>query len=120
MKILIVDDSKTMRRIIMRSLAKAGFADAEIAEAENGRDGCAVVSEFQPEVILCDWNMPDMPGIEFLSQIREAGNKSVFGFITSECGDSVRQAATERGADFFITKPFTVEDLQGAIKGVLA
>jgi two-component system chemotaxis response regulator CheY len=73
MKILVVDDSKAMRMIVARNLRQAGLGDATIVEAGNGVEGLAAVHADQPDLILSDWNMPEMSGIEFLHAVRDAG-----------------------------------------------
>lgn len=120
MKILIVDDSKTMRMIVARTLKRAGFGDHTIVQAGDGKEGLAVVAESEPDLILSDWNMPEMNGLEFLKALRESGNTVHFGFVTSESTDEMREQATSAGAGFFVTKPFTPESLERAIGPVLA
>ena len=66
MKILIVDDSKVMRSIVKRTLRQAGFGNHDVVEAGNGAEGLEQVSEHTPDLVLCDWNMPEMNGIEML------------------------------------------------------
>ena len=98
MKILIVDDSKTMRMIVARTLKRAGFGDHTIVQAGNGKEALTVVEDSQPDVILSDWNMPEMNGIEFLRALRATGNEVHFGFVTSESTDEMREQATAAGA----------------------
>ncbi|MEM6963014.1 MAG: response regulator, partial [Myxococcota bacterium] len=62
-----------------------------------------------PQLILSDWNMPEMSGIELLDKLAESGSKVKFGFVTSEGSDSMRQRATESGALFLIAKPFNAD-----------
>jgi len=109
MKILIVDDSKAMRMIVKRTLKQAGFSDATMSEAGNGKEGLEAVDANVPDLILCDWNMPEMNGIEFLQALREQGNETTFGFVTSERTSEMKDQASESGASFFISKPFTPE-----------
>jgi two-component system chemotaxis response regulator CheY len=119
-KILIVDDSKAMRMIVTRTLRQAGFAEHEFLEAENGAEGLAVVESGGPDLVLSDWNMPEMNGIEFLQALRAKGNKVRFGFVTSESTDAMRALATESGALFLIAKPFTADTFADALGSVLA
>lgn len=119
MKILVVDDSKAMRMMVIRTLRQAGFGDAQVTEAENGKDGLAKVASTAPDLILCDWNMPEMNGIEFLKALRASGNKTTFGFVTSEGGADMRAQATDAGAAFLITKPFTADRFADQLNEVL-
>jgi two-component system chemotaxis response regulator CheY len=109
MKILIVDDSKAMRMIVTRTLRQAGFGDHTILEACDGAQGLTAVADEQPDLVLSDWNMPEVTGIEFLRRLRASGNDVRFGFVTSESTDAMRAAAAEAGALFLIGKPFTAE-----------
>ena len=119
MKILIVDDSKAMRRIVTRTLRQAGFGNHTLVEAENGKQGLAAVMQGGVDVVLSDWNMPEMNGIDFLRALRAAGKFVRFGFVTSESTPEMRSTATDAGAAFLIAKPFTPEDFQAAL-GALA
>jgi two-component system chemotaxis response regulator CheY len=118
MKILIVDDSKAMRMIVKRTLKQAGFDDLEIVEAENGVDALAKIASEAPAVVLSDWNMPEMNGIDLLKKLREDGNEITLGFITSESNPETRKEALDAGASFLITKPFTAESFQNILQPV--
>lgn len=120
MKILVVDDSKAMRMIVIRTLKKLGLASLEIVEAGSGQEAIGVIKEEQPDIVLCDWNMPEMLGIELLQHIRERGNKVPFGFITSEGSAETKALATEHGAAFVLTKPFTADALESILSPMLA
>jgi two-component system chemotaxis response regulator CheY len=111
MKILVVDDSRAMRRIVSRTIRQAGFEGHEIVEAENGREALEVVKAEKPDLILSDWHMPEMNGIEFLQALNEAGCEIPFGFVTSESTREMVELATEAGAMFLLAKPFTTEDM---------
>jgi two-component system chemotaxis response regulator CheY len=119
MDILLVDDSKTMRGIMQRTIRQAGFRGLSVGEAENGVQGLEQLRTEQPKVILSDWNMPEMSGIEFLLQVRASANRVPFGFITSEGSAAIKEQAMNAGADFVITKPFSPEDLQAALTPIL-
>ena len=109
MKILIADDSRVMRQIVVRTLRQAGFGDHELIEATNGREAFDMTTSESPDLVLSDWNMPEMTGIEVLRQLRAAGNDVKFGFVTSECTPEMMEAAESAGSLFFIVKPFSAE-----------
>jgi two-component system, chemotaxis family, chemotaxis protein CheY len=109
MKILIADDSRVMRQIVVRTLRQAGFGDHELIEAANGREAFDMVKSESPDLVLSDWNMPEMTGIEVLRQLRAAGNDVKFGFVTSESTPEMKDQADAAGALFFIVKPFSAE-----------
>jgi two-component system chemotaxis response regulator CheY len=119
MDILLVDDSKTMRMIIQRAIKQAGFRGLTVEEAENGAQALQKLSVQQPQVVLSDWNMPEMLGIDLLKQVRAANMNVPFGFVTSESSVEIREVAMESGARFLITKPFTPEDFQDALTPLL-
>ena len=119
MKILIVDDSKAMRMIVKRILRQTDIGDHETVEAEDGEQGVKQVNIENPDLVLSDWNMPNMTGIEFLKAVREDGNQVKFGFITTEASAKMRDIAKEAGAHFLIAKPFTPESFEESIKPAL-
>ena len=120
MKILVADDSKVMRQIVIRTLRQAGHSGHEIIEAENGRQAVELVHSEAPDLVLSDWNMPEMNGIDALAALRAGGNTVAFGFVTSEGSDEMRQRARQAGAAFLIAKPFTPEAFSEALDSVLA
>lgn len=113
MAILVVDDSRAMRMIVTRELRKAGYEN--VVEAENGAVALQTISGGGVDLVLSDWNMPDMNGIDLLTNLRAGGNTVPFGFVTSETAGDVRARAFEVGASFIITKPFTSDDLDREI-----
>lgn len=120
MKILIVDDSMAMRRIVQRTLRQAGFDGHDFIEAVNGKDGLDKLEEESPDVVLSDWNMPEMNGFEFLVAVREKGNSVPFGFITTEGTPDMRQKAVDAGANFLLEKPFTPEQMEATLNPFLS
>ena len=112
MKILIVDDSKPMRRLVERTMHRAGFSEHEYAEACDGLDAIDRIQEFDPELILSDWNMPNMNGLELLQAVKTDYPEIKIGFVTSEQTDEMIELAMQNGALFTIGKPFTVEIFQ--------
>ena len=120
MKILIVDDSKAMRMIVKRTLKDAGFGDHATAEAGNGKEGLAALQADKFDLVLCDWNMPEMSGIELLTAVKAEKLQVHFGFVTSESTPAMREQANDAGAEFLIGKPFTKESFQETLKPLLA
>ena len=119
MKFLVVDDSKTMRMIVKRTLRQAGFGDHDVVEAVNGKDALDKVAAEHPDLILCDWNMPEMNGLEFLQALKSDGDNTKFGFVTSEGTPEMVQTATDNGALFLISKPFTADTFKEKLEPVL-
>jgi two-component system, chemotaxis family, chemotaxis protein CheY len=109
MKILIADDSRVMRQIVTRTLRQAGFGDHDLVEAADGKEALDKATAEAPDLVISDWNMPELTGVEVLRQLRSAGNDVKFGFVTSECTPEMQQQAEAAGSMFFIIKPFTAE-----------
>lgn len=117
--ILIVDDSSTMRKIISRSLRQAGLTVDEIYEAGDGVEGLDALSKNKVGLILSDINMPNMDGLEFVKQVRAGGDRTPIVMITTEGGDDIIHEAMNSGASGSIKKPFTPEQLQEKLGGLL-
>lgn len=120
MRVLIVDDSKAMRLIIMRTLRQAGFGQHTLEEAANGVEALDVIRAKPPDLVLSDWNMPEMNGLELLQAIKAEELSVRLGFITAEGTGEMRKLALSEGALFLITKPFTVESFSDALSSILA
>jgi two-component system, chemotaxis family, chemotaxis protein CheY len=120
MKILVVDDSKAMRAIVKRALSTLDrVAGATIIEAADGREAFATVRTEQPDLIMSDWNMPEMTGIELLRALNDAGVAVPFVFVTSGSTVEMRELARTHGAASLVAKPFTPETVDRALAGVL-
>ena len=119
MSILVVDDSRAMRMIVLRELRKAGYETRDVLEAENGRVALELVRQGGIDLVLCDWNMPDMNGIRFLQILRHEGITVPFGFVTSESQPLVHREALDNGADFVVTKPFAPDALSLQVEKAL-
>jgi two-component system chemotaxis response regulator CheY len=113
-KVMIIDDSNTMRKIISRSLRQAGLEFETILEAGDGQVALDMLNQEKPDIILSDINMPNMNGIEFLKQ--KAGNDSIKDIpvvmITTESGTDIINEALTLGAKGSIKKPFTPDQIQ--------
>jgi two-component system chemotaxis response regulator CheY len=119
MKIMVADDSRVMRQIVLRTLRQAGFAGLDVVEAVDGADALAQLATTPVDLVLSDWNMPNMTGIELLRALRAGGDDTAFGFVTSEGSDDMGETARAAGALFVIVKPFTPETFQAALAPVL-
>lgn len=119
--VLIVDDSSTMRKIISRSLRQAGLAIDDILEAGDGIEGLNVLATAGKKIdlILSDINMPNMDGLEFVKQVRANGQSMPIVMITTEGGEDVLNQAMQNGANDSIKKPFTPDQLNEKLGGML-
>jgi two-component system chemotaxis response regulator CheY len=111
---LIVDDSRVMRRVSRSVVESLGFA---AAEAEDGREALARCEAGMPDLILLDWNMPVMSGIEFIAALRAkpGGDKPMVVFCTTENDPAIIGKGVAAGADGFVTKPFDPATLQAKL-----
>ena len=108
---LIVDDSRVLRKVSRHILESLGFT---VDEAENGQLGLDRCRECMPDVVLLDWNMTVMTGIEFITQLRKrpGGDKPKVVFCTTENDVAHIREAICAGADEYVMKPFDHETLQ--------
>lgn len=117
MRVLIVDDSRPMRMILARALRQTG-RDADVVEAEHGVAALNMLSAGPVDLILSDWNMPEMDGLEFLQEVRASGARTPFVFVTTEWTPTQREVALAAGATALLEKPFTAESLDVVLRGV--
>ena len=116
---LVADDSRVMRQIVIRTLRQAGY-DWDVREAADGAQALEAIRADEPDVVLSDWNMPEMTGIALLRRLRQEGVGTPFGCGTSEGSPEMREKAEAAGALFLIAKPFTPEAFREVIDPVLA
>ncbi len=121
MRILIVDDSSTMRRIIGNVVMQLGFSKEDFDEAEDGVKAWKLLSEGKYDIILTDWNMPNMNGLELVKKVRSEGEhqKTPIIMITTEGGKSEVIIALKAGVNNYIVKPFSADVLKEKLDGVL-
>jgi len=119
-KVLVVDDSNVMRKVIIRELGKLGIDAGDVSEASNGQEACEMAATGQFNLILMDWNMPVMLGIDAVKNIRAAGNKTPICMVTSEAEKANVVAAIQAGANNYLVKPFTAEGFQEKLQQLLA
>ncbi len=118
MEILIVDDSKMMRKIIRTTLENLGYKN--IAEAENGKEALDRVLQQTPALILLDWNMPVMDGITFLEEFRTTNKKTPVVMVTTEAEKSRVIQAIKAGVNNYIVKPFTPDAISDIIQKTMS
>lgn len=121
LRVLIVDDSSVMRKIVERSLRQAGLEPMEVLEASNGMDALELLKTQTVQLILSDINMPSMDGLEFLRQMRAqnlAVGVPVLMITTESSEEHVRQAIL-CGAQGYIRKPFTAEQVKERVLPLL-
>ncbi len=118
MKILIVDDFSTMRRIIKNLLTELGFGNT--AEADDGNTALPMLQGGGFDFLITDWNMPNMPGIDLLRAVRADGNLAGLPvlLVTAEAKREQIVEAAEAGVNGYIVKPFTAETLKEKIEKI--
>ncbi len=117
MKILLVDDSKTMRSIQKSVLTQLGYS--EIEEACDGQDALSKVGAFEPDLMLVDWNMPIMDGITFVKTVRQTDKTTPIIMVTTESEKSRVIEAIKAGVNNYVVKPFTPDSLSQRITETL-
>jgi len=118
MKVLIVDDFATMRRILRNILKQIGFSN--ISEADDGKSALKELKKEKFDLILCDWNMPEMPGIDLLKEIRadDSLKDLPFVMVTAEAQKENIVAAVKAGVSNYVVKPFTAETVSEKLSKV--
>jgi two-component system, chemotaxis family, chemotaxis protein CheY len=116
LRALVVDDSRAMRSIISKILARLGF---EVVQAADGVEALATLSTGAPvDVVLSDWNMPEMNGLEFVKALRADPKfaRVVVVMVTTETHIEQMMTALEAGANEYIMKPFTAEVIEDKLR----
>ena len=118
MKVLVVDDFATMRRIIKNVLKQIGFSN--ILEADDGTTALALLKENKIDLIISDWNMPKMNGLDLLKTVRGTDDTKDLPFImvTAEAQKENVLMAVQAGVNNYIVKPFTADAVQDKLKQV--
>ncbi|MBZ0171106.1 MAG: response regulator [Phycisphaerales bacterium] len=113
MKVMLIDDSKTMRNIQRTVLRQLGIEQVE--EACDGHDALSKVGVFQPDLILVDWNMPNMDGLSFIKVFRKQDKTTPLIMVTTEAEKSRVIEAIKAGVNNYLVKPFTPDLLSQRI-----
>lgn len=118
MRIMLIDDSKTMRNIQKSVLGQLGYTDVE--EACDGVDALSKVGAFNPGLILVDWNMPNMDGLAFVREFRQLDKTTPLIMVTTEAEKSRVIEAIKAGVNNYVVKPFTPDLLSQRISETLS
>ena len=118
MRFLLVDDSTTMRNIQKKILKGLGYT--EIAEAADGVQSLAAFEAQRPDVMLVDWNMPNMDGLTLVKKIREIDKNVLMMMVTTEAERGRVIDAIKAGVNNYLVKPFTADGLQEKLEQTLA
>ncbi|OWY70886.1 hypothetical protein B7486_14905 [cyanobacterium TDX16] len=118
MKILLVDDSRTIRNIQKNTLKSLGYVD--ILEASDGLEALNFISKERPGLILMDWNMSNMDGITLIKKVRETDKALPIIMVTTEAEKSRVIEAVKAGVNNYVVKPFTADTLAEKIKQTLS
>ena len=118
MKILLVDDSRTMRNIQKKVLAALGTA--EFAEAGDGIEALALMADAKFDLALVDWNMPNMDGHTLVQKIRETDKATPLIMVTTEAEKQRVMDAIKAGVNNYVIKPFTPESLLDRVNQTMA
>jgi two-component system chemotaxis response regulator CheY len=119
MRFLIVDDSSTMRRIIINTLTKLGYK--EFHEAGNGREGLDKLASTPVDMIITDWNMPEMSGIDFIRAVRANNATKLLPvlMVTTNAAEDDIVAALKAGVNNYVVKPFTPDTIREKIQSAM-
>lgn len=119
LRILIVDDSPTMRRILVNTVIKAGYSD--VKEAEDGKDGLAKLMAGEYDLLMTDWNMPNMNGLELVQTVRaddKLKNIPILMVTTRNMKEDIVNAI-KSGVNGYIVKPFDAKTLNAKISEIM-
>jgi two-component system, chemotaxis family, chemotaxis protein CheY len=119
LSVLVVDDSAVMRKVIISALTAMNIDPANITQAEDGVQAVKIVQEKEFSIILMDWNMPNMLGIDAVKAIRELGNKTPVLMVTTEGERENVVKAIQAGANNYLVKPFNSDDLRTKVEQML-
>ena len=115
-RILVVDDEPSIVDAVATALRYEGF---EVEEAANGRDALAAVTNAEPDLVVLDWMLPDIEGIEVGRRLRERGFKTAILFLTAKDATENKVEALRAGGDDYVTKPFSLAELVARVHAIL-
>jgi two-component system, OmpR family, response regulator len=115
-RILVVDDEPSIVDAVATALRYEGY---EVEEAASGRDALAAAARYEPDLIVLDWMLPDIEGIEVGRRLRERGCKTAILFLTAKDAVEDKVQALRAGGDDYVTKPFSLAEIVARVQAVL-
>ena len=116
LKFLVVDDSRAIQAIIRHAIVRCGYEPVEVQTALDGEQALDMVGSFVPDLIITDWHMPKVSGLEMVQALRQMGHTHIrVGFVTTEKTPAMLEQAISNGAMFILHKPFNDEELAAAV-----
>jgi two-component system OmpR family response regulator len=115
-RILVVDDEPSIVDAVATALRYEGF---EVDEATGGREALRVVADREPDLVVLDWMLPDLDGIEVGRRMRERGFKSAILFLTAKDAVENKVEALRAGGDDYVTKPFSLAEIVARVQAIL-
>ena len=119
-KVMVVDDSSLMRQIIKNNLKQLGFENSNLLDAEDGEEALKKIGEGEVDLVISDWKMPRMTGIDFLRAVRSDDTLKELPFlmVTSEADKEKTMEAVQVGVNQYIVKPFNAKQLAEKIREI--
>jgi two-component system OmpR family response regulator len=115
-RILVVDDEQSIVDAVATALRYEGY---QVDEASNGRDALNAIAKFEPDLVVLDWMLPDIEGIEVGRRLRAQGFKTAVLFLTAKDGTENKVEALRAGGDDYVTKPFSLAEIVARIQAIL-
>jgi CheY-like chemotaxis protein len=117
---MVVDDSRAIQAIVSRVIEDCGYPGVEVRRAADGEEALSLLPSFTPQLMITDWHMPRVSGLELLQTLRQLGQTNVkVGFVTTESRPAMLEQARTNGAAFIVNKPFRDNELIDHIRAVV-
>ncbi|NRF69063.1 response regulator [Aquincola sp. S2] len=119
-RFMVVDDSRAIRAIVARLIEQCGYPEVEVKRAADGEEALSLLPSFTPQLMITDWHMPRVSGLELLQTLRQLGQTNVkIGFVTTESRPAMLEQARTNGAAFIVNKPFRDNELIDHIRAAV-
>jgi two-component system OmpR family response regulator len=115
-RVLVVDDEPSIVDAVSTALRYEGF---EVAEATTGREALSAVAQFEPDLVILDWMLPDLDGVEVGRRLRKQGFKTAILFLTAKDAVENKVEALRAGGDDYVTKPFSLAEVVARVQAIL-
>lgn len=116
LRLLVVDDSRAIQAIVKRAIANCGYSPLEVQTAQDGEQALDLIEQFKPDLVITDWHMPKVSGLEMVQALRQMGHENIrVGFVTTERTPSMLEEAISNGALFILHKPFNDAELAAVV-----